>query len=69
MTSTRSTIADWATEILGRPLAEWIADRRASGATWRQITKDLEESTGGRIRVNQETVRTWGHGNEQDRAA
>jgi hypothetical protein len=65
----RTPKADYATYLLGRPVEDWIADRRASGRTWRQVSQDLEEATGGKIRAAAESVRSWSLRNLQDDAA
>jgi len=45
--------------LLGRPVDQWIQERRAAGRSWRLITRDLYEATNGQIDVTHETVRAW----------
>lgn len=45
--------------LLGRPVTDWIADRREAGDSWRRIELALEEATNGQIRVEHETLRRW----------
>lgn len=59
---------EFASHVLGRPIEEWLADRRAEGRTWRQIVEDLKSATGGKIRTSPETVRSWSLGSRQDAA-
>ena len=51
--------AELAGNLVGQPIGDWIAERRAAGASWRQIARDLNAATGGRIRATHETVRNW----------
>lgn len=45
--------------ILGRPLAEFVAERRADDASWARIAKDLREATDGAVDVSRESLREW----------
>jgi hypothetical protein len=45
--------------LLGRPVNQWIAERRAAGRSWRLVARDLYEATNGQIDVTHETVRVW----------
>lgn len=48
-----------AEHLLGRPLSEFVRDRRADGLAWRLISRDLYEATDHEIDVTYETLRTW----------
>lgn len=48
-----------ATMLLGRPVDEWIRERRAAGQPWRVIARDLYERTNGRIDVAHQTLVNW----------
>lgn len=46
--------------ILGRPVEEWIRDRReTTGRSWRLISRDLYEATNGQVDITHEAVRKW----------
>ena len=45
--------------LLGRPVEDYIAERREAGRPWRFIARDLHEATNGQIDVTYETLRTW----------
>jgi hypothetical protein len=45
--------------ILGRPVEDWIEDRRSSGRSWRLIARDLYEATDGQVDITHEAVRRW----------
>ena len=47
------------TDRVGQPLNDWIADRRDRGDTWRAITRDLYDVTGGVIDVVPQTLINW----------
>lgn len=53
--------------ILGRPVDDWIRERRATGRSWRLIARDLYEATNGQIDLTHETVRGWAY--REDKAA
>lgn len=44
---------------LGRPVEEFIAERKANGDSYRQIARDLADSTDGATHVTDMTVRAW----------
>jgi hypothetical protein len=48
-----------ASQALGRPVGGWIADLRAQRVSYRHIARDLEQATGGRIRVTHQTIVNW----------
>lgn len=52
----RQQLADIA---LGRPVADFIADRRDAGASYRTIARELHAATGGQVDVTDQTVRAW----------
>lgn len=53
--------------ILGRPVQDWIHDRRRAGRSWRLIARDLYEATNGQIDITHQAARNWA--DEPDRAA
>jgi hypothetical protein len=48
-----------ATLYLKRDVSEYIAERRASGDSWRTIANAIRDDTKGRVDVTGETVRSW----------
>lgn len=54
--------------ILGRPLAEFVAERRADDVAWRRISRELLDSTDGAVDISGESLRAW-FGDEQAGAA
>lgn len=38
---------------------QFIAERRAAGASWRRIALDLRDATKARVDVTPETLRNW----------
>lgn len=48
-----------AAAVLGQPVTEWIAIRRADGRSWRELAADLADATNNQIVVTHETVRGW----------
>lgn len=45
--------------MLGGALDDFVLTRRASGRSWRLISRDLWEATGGELDVTYETLRGW----------
>jgi hypothetical protein len=45
--------------VLGRPLAEFVAERRADNRAWRLISRDLADATDGAIEITGESLRSW----------
>lgn len=45
--------------LLGQPLDQWVAERRAVGMSWRTISADLAVSTQHQLKINRETLRNW----------
>jgi len=45
--------------VLGRPLAEFVAERRADGTAWRRIAQDLTDATDGSLDISGESLRSW----------
>ena len=45
--------------VLGRPLAEFVAERRASDMAWRRISRELLDATDGAIDISGESLRSW----------
>jgi hypothetical protein len=56
---TQSTFQRHASYVLDEPVAEWIRRRRAQGATWKVIGRDLRDRTGGKLDVSEKTLRLW----------
>jgi hypothetical protein len=54
--SARQRLAD---ELLGRPVAQFIAEHRAAGSTWTEVAFALREATSGEISVSGEALRQW----------
>lgn len=48
-----------ATQILGEPVHQWIANHRNGGASLFAIAVRLEQATGGAVTVSPETIRQW----------
>lgn len=48
-----------ATMQLGRPVEDFISERRADGDSFQKIANDLTDATNGATRVTDMTVRTW----------
>lgn len=51
--------------ILGRPVAAFIAQQRASGLTWPAVADALKEATAGEIAITGEAVRQWASREDQ----
>lgn len=45
---------------LGKPLAQFVSDRRAEGASWRGLAAEILEITD--IKVSYEALRVWHQG-------
>lgn len=52
-----------AADIVGQPIEDWVAERRAVGASWDVLAAKLNEATAGRARpISREYLRTrYGH--------
>lgn len=48
---------DLASHLLGRPVTEWISERRAEGLSYQHICIQLHSRTG--VAVSDETMRRW----------
>jgi hypothetical protein len=48
-----------ATVLLGRPVADYIADARTAGTSWRRIEQAIRRDTDGQVDVTAETLRKW----------
>lgn len=55
-TPPRQRLADL---LLGRPVLEFINERRADDVSYRRIATDLRDATDGEIDVSDVTVRAW----------
>lgn len=56
LTHPRQRLADL---ILGRPVVEFIAERKANGDSFRKIANDLRDESAGEIDVSDVTIRSW----------
>lgn len=56
LTPPRQRLADL---LLGRPVLDFIAERRANDDPYRRIAADLRDATDGEIDVSDVTVRAW----------
>jgi len=45
--------------ILGRPVKDYIRDRRAAGRSWRLVARDLYEATNGQIDITYQAAKNW----------
>lgn len=52
--------------LLGRPVLDFITERRANGSTWPQIRDELRDATDGEIDVTWQAVQQWGSQAEVD---
>jgi hypothetical protein len=43
----------------GHRLADWLAERRQAGASYRRIARELYDATGGVVAVNDVTIVNW----------
>ena len=62
MTTTATPSQTLAEHLLGRPVGEYIAEKRNARRprwSWRLIAEQLAEDTGGKVVVTAETVRVW----------
>lgn len=48
-----------ADHVLGRPLEEWVAERRAAGDSFRTISIALREQTNGELDITETSLRQW----------
>jgi hypothetical protein len=48
-----------ATLILGYAVATFVNTRRAKGASWRIVARELYEATSGQVDVTPQTLRNW----------
>jgi hypothetical protein len=48
-----------ATMQLGRPVVDYITEKRAAGLSFRRIASALRDETGGQTDVSDVTVRSW----------
>lgn len=63
----RKTLADM---LLGQPLEEWAAERKAEGLRWHVIARRLAELTDNKIDVSVSTLHQWiKEATEPERAA
>ncbi len=45
--------------LLGRSVADYVAERRDAGRSWRLVARDLYKATNGAVDVTHETLRGW----------
>ncbi|MCF7551011.1 hypothetical protein [Pseudonocardia sp. WMMC193] len=48
-----------ASHLLGEPVGPWIRARRPERKSWRAIASELEQATGGQIKVPFQTLINW----------
>jgi hypothetical protein len=63
--SARRMLAD---VLLGKPVEEWIAERRPH-TSYRQLTRELLAATGGRIDITEAGLRQWAVDAQQAKSA
>jgi len=56
---TKTTTQRLATMLVGKPIGEWVAQRRAQNMSWRKIAVELHDHTNGQVSVTGETLRLW----------
>lgn len=49
----------YANLLLGRPVLDFITERRANDLSYRRIALDLRDATDGEIDVSDVTIRAW----------
>ncbi len=61
VTTTATPSQTLAEHLLGRPVGEYIAEKRSSRPrwSWRLIAEQLGEDTAGKVVVTAETIRQW----------
>ena len=57
--SMKSTTHRYADLVLGRPLAEYVTEKRNAGISWRRISLDIRDDTAGQVDITYETLRKW----------
>ena len=45
--------------ILGKPVKDFIRERRALGRSWRLVARDLYEATNGQIDITHQAAQNW----------
>ena len=55
----RTTGQHLADLMLGRPVEDWITDRRRDRRHWYEIADELSQLTGGKVAVTERTLRNW----------
>ncbi len=45
--------------ILGKPVKDYIRERRALGRSWRLVARDLYEVTNGQIDITYQAAKNW----------
>lgn len=55
----QTTTQRLASILVGQPIEDWIASRRADSVSWRKIALELHERTGGQVSVTGEAIRLW----------
>ena len=54
-----ATVQSIADHLLGRPVADFIAERRAAGRNWREVRDDIQAATSGVVNVTRQAVQLW----------
>jgi hypothetical protein len=57
--SRRPSLAREASALLGRPVGEFIAERRANSVAWRFIARELLDATDGEVDTTEVSLRAW----------
>lgn len=45
--------------LLGKPVKEYLLERRAAGRSWRLVARDLYEATNGQIDITYQAAKNW----------
>jgi hypothetical protein len=48
-----------ASHILKRPVAEYLAEQRAAGLSWRRVAYELHRDTKGKVDISAQALRKW----------
>ena len=55
----RSPTQQLASLKLGRPLEEYVAEKRAAGLPWSSIAVEISLDTDGEVDISRESLRLW----------
>jgi len=45
--------------LLGKPVKDYIQERRDAGRSWRLVARDLYEATNGQIDITYQAAKNW----------